>query len=166
MSDLLKIPPEAISQAAWLSRLRQVAQDDLPTARQAAMLRLLWQEAYFTRPGLIARIEAILWPGCFDPAPDATFQCDLNFVRQRLAAAGHQARYSRRPDRPGYYLKGRPTLDPHLKRLISGAVAEVDPAQIAIYGRLTPAQRLWQLAHLSDWLQAANERRLQLRKVA
>jgi hypothetical protein len=144
MPDLLKIPPEDIAQAAWLSRLRQVARADLPTARRAALLRLLWQEAGLTRQGLIARIEDILWPGCFASAPASVFHGDLNFVRRRLADAGHQVRYSRRPDRPGYYLEGRLTLDPHLQRLISGAVAEVDPAQMAISGRLTPAQRFRQ----------------------
>ena len=35
-------------------------------------------------------------------------------------------------------------LDPELKRMIAGAVAEVDPAQIAITRRLTPAQRFRQ----------------------
>jgi hypothetical protein len=44
------------------------------------------------------------------------------------------------------------TLDEHTRHLIAGAVAEVDPRQIAIYRCLTPAQRLRQLAHLSDWL--------------
>jgi hypothetical protein len=47
----------------------------------------------------------------------------------------------------------------HIRRLIAGAVAEVDPRQIAIYRRLTPAQRIRQLAHLSDWLRQANLRR-------
>jgi len=35
-------------------------------------------------------------------------------------------------------------LDPEMKRMIAGAVAEVDPAQIAITRRLTPAQRFAQ----------------------
>jgi hypothetical protein len=52
-------------------------------------------------------------------------------------------------------------LDERLRHLISGAVAEVDPQQIAIYRRLGPAQRMWQLAHLSDWLRQTNQRRLQ-----
>jgi hypothetical protein len=40
-------------------------------------------------------------------------------------------------------------------------MAEVDPQQIAIYRKLTPAQRVRQAAHLSDWLRQANEHRLQ-----
>ncbi|MBN1888512.1 MAG: hypothetical protein JW850_10995 [Thermoflexales bacterium] len=52
-------------------------------------------------------------------------------------------------------------LDEHTRQLIAGAVAEVDPRQIAIYRRLTPAQRVWQLASLSDWLRQANRRRVQ-----
>jgi hypothetical protein len=52
-------------------------------------------------------------------------------------------------------------LDEATRRLIAGAVAEVDPRQIAIYQRLSPAERVWQLGHLSDWLHRANERRLE-----
>ncbi len=44
----------------------------------------------------------------------------------------------------------------HIRRLIASAVAEVDPRQIAIYRRLTPAHRIRQLAHLSDWLRQTN----------
>ena len=50
-------------------------------------------------------------------------------------------------------------IDEHIRQLIASAVAEVDPCQIAIYRRLTPAQRIRQLAHLSDWLRQANLRR-------
>ena len=54
-------------------------------------------------------------------------------------------------------------LDDRLRRLIAGAVAEVDPRQIAIYRQLTAAQRMQQLAHLSDWLRRANLRRIEQR---
>lgn len=83
----------------------------------------------------------------------------MNAVRQALARTGHRLAYSR--ERGGYYIEGRPALDERLLRLIAGAAAEVDPRQIAIYRQLSPAQRIWQLAHLSDWLRQANERREQ-----
>lgn len=50
-------------------------------------------------------------------------------------------------------------MDERIRHLIAGAVAEVDPRQIAIYRRLTPAQRIRQLAHLSDWLRQVNLQR-------
>jgi len=59
-------------------------------------------------------------------------------------------------------LESAEALDEHTRQLIAGAVAEVDPRQIAIYRGLTPAQRIRQLAHLSDWLRQTNLRRLQM----
>ena len=162
----LIIPPPEIPIAAWLASLRQTARQDLPAARRAALLRLIWQESGLTRQGLIARVEAILSPGCFGPSPEAAFRRDLAVVRQALAGAGYQLAYGRKPGRSAYYIKGRPRLDERLQKLIAGAAAEVDPAQMAIYRRLGPAQRVWQLAHLSDWLRSANVRRLQRREVA
>jgi len=69
------------------------------------------------------------------------------------------------PSYPGSIESAR-ALDEHTRRLIAGAVAEVDPRQIAIYRRLTPAQRMQQLAHLSDWLRQVNIRRLRARGIA
>ena len=149
---------------AWLTWLRETAEQDLPTARRAALLRLVWQEAYLSRRGLIARVEALLGRGCFGRSVRSTFHRDMAVVRQVLADAGHRLLYGRHPDHPrysGYYVAGRPLLDEKLQRLIAGAVAEVDPRQIAIYCRLKPAHRVWQAAHLSDWLRKANTRRLQ-----
>jgi hypothetical protein len=108
----------------------------------------------------------MLGRGCFGLSPDAAFRRDIAVVRQTLARAGHHLAYSRRLDRPGYYIKGRPRLDEQLQKLIAGAAAEVDPAQIAIYRHLQPAQRIWQLAHLSDWLRSTNTRRLQRKEIA
>jgi hypothetical protein len=149
----------------WLAWLRETSERDVRVARRAALLRLIWQEAYLTREGLITRVEALLGQGCFGPSPPATFYRDIAAVRQALAEAGHRLAYSRRPARTGYYVEGRPLLDERLQRLIAGAVAEVDPEQITIYRQLAPAQRVWQVAHLSDWLRQANERRLQRKDV-
>ncbi|MBS1252201.1 MAG: hypothetical protein MAG451_01239 [Anaerolineales bacterium] len=149
-----------MSRAEWLAWLREMADGDLPAARQTALLRLVWQEAYLTRQGLIARVEALLGRGCFGPSPRAALESDMTVVRQALADAGHELAYGRHGDREGYYVEGRPLLDERLQRLIAGAVAEVDPRQIAIYRRLEPATRVWQATHLSDWLRNANKRRL------
>lgn len=35
-------------------------------------------------------------------------------------------------------------VDDRIRKMIAGAVAEVDPAQIAVLRRLTPAERCWQ----------------------
>lgn len=162
----LTLPPNDVPIDDWLAWLRETAERDLPTARRTALLRLVWEESYLTRQGLIARVEALLGRGCFGPSQRSAFYRDVAAVRQALAEADHKLAYSRRRNRPGYYVEGRPLLDERLQRLIAGAVAEVDPRQIAIYRRLGPAQRVWQAAHLSDWLRRANERRLQRRGVA
>ncbi len=142
----------------WLTRLREIAKLDLPLARQEALLRLIWQEAYLPRQGLVASVATLLGRDCFGSNWQVTFRHDMASVRQALVEAGHRLAYSR--EHGGYYIEGRPLLDEQLQRLIAGAVAEVDPRQIAIYRQLSPAQRIWQLAHLSDWLRQANERRL------
>ncbi len=143
---------------AWLTRLCETARLDLSLARQEALLRLIWQEAYLPRQGLVTSVVTLLGRGCFGSNWQDTFRRDMAAVRQALARAGHRLAYSR--EHGGYYVEGRPMLDERLQRLIAGAVAEVDPRQIAIYRQLSPAQRIWQLAHLSDWLRQANERRL------
>ena len=141
----------------WLAELRARARVDRAGARQSALAHLIWREAFLTRPGLITRVQDLLGRDCFGATPRATLRRDLLRVRAILAQAGHRLARSRR----GYFVPGRPLLDEHLQKLIAGSVAEVDPRQIAIYRRLTPAQRVWQAAHLSDGLRQANERRKQ-----
>lgn len=128
----------------WLADLRQTNMQDPVLVRRATMLRLLWQESYLTRQGLKARVEHLLGWDCFGPAAHATFRQDVAWLRQVLAEAGYRLAYSRRPDWPGYYIVGRPRLDERLQRLSAGSVAEVDPQQMAVSRRLTPAQRFQQ----------------------
>jgi len=128
----------------WLAQLRQAKVPDPSFVRQAVLLRLLWQESYLTRQGLVTRVEALLGQGCFGPVPRHMFQRDIAWLRRVLADAGYRLAYSRRSDWPGYYIIGRPRLDERLRQLIAGAVAEVDPQQIAASRQLTPAQRLQQ----------------------
>jgi hypothetical protein len=158
--------PIEMDMGLWTALLRETARHDLPTARRAALLRLVWEESYLPRQGLVARVEALLGRGCFGSNQRATFHRDMRAVRQALAQNGHRLVYRRGPVGMGYYVEGRPLLDERLQKLIAGAVAEVDPRQIIIYRRLKPAQRVWQAAHLSDWLRGANERRLQPKGVS
>jgi hypothetical protein len=139
----LTVPPKDVLWDSWLGQLRHASRTahNLPLARRAALLRLLWLHSYLRREVLIRWIEEILQRPCFEPA---TFAGDLAIARRALAEAGYQLRYSRWRDRSGYYIEGRPVLDEGLVRLIAGAVAEVDPAQIAISRRLTPAQHFQQ----------------------
>jgi len=130
---------------------------DGPAGRRSVLLRLIWQESYLSRDGLKASVEAVLGRGCYGARWQRAFQRDIAVVRSVLATAGYRLAYDRH--RRGYHILGRPPLDEDLQQLIAGAAAEVDPRQIAIYRRLTPAQRMRQLAHLSDWLRRAERRR-------
>ncbi len=159
MTDL-PVPPNMMPYDEWVMWLREIAERDMPAARQAALLRLIWEEPGLIQEGLIARVEYLLGRRCFGSTPEAAFERDVAAVREALAGAGHRLLQRDDAGRRRYHVEGRPHLDEHLRQLIAGAAAEVDPRQIAIYRRLEPAQRVWQLAHLSDWLRQSNERRL------
>lgn len=122
--------------------MEDAAERDRTTARRDCLLRLLWQERYLTREQLVARVEGKLGSGCFgDSAWEDTFYRDMRIVKSALKAAGHRLAYARNLERPGYYLAGQPVIGPKLAKTLEGSVAEVDPAQIAIFRRLSPAQR-------------------------
>lgn len=148
--------------AAWLQNLRELARQDLTSARRCVLLRLVWQESFLTRAGLISRVEDLLGRGCFrkNGSPASTFYRDMSAVRRALQEAGQGLAYSRRPAKPGYYVPGRPTLDESLVRMITGAKAEVDEKQIYISRQLRPQDRIRQAAYLSDWLHQANAYRM------
>jgi hypothetical protein len=124
---------------------------DRATARRACLLRILWRERFIPRAGLISRVEAELGSECFgDRAWGDNFYRDLRVVKRAFAAAGIELRYSRNPNSEGYYIKGQGVLHPQLASAIQGSVNEVDPAQIDIYRRLTPAQRFQQGCSISN----------------
>ena len=106
------------------------------------MLRILWQEHYFTSEQLIARVESMIGPGYFGSDSKATFRRDIAVVRASFAANGHMLKYGECEGEQGYYIVGRPSMNPLLKKMIVGAVAEIDPAQMAITRWLTPAQQV------------------------
>jgi len=104
----LTVSPNQMPMEDWVAYLRKMAERDLPAARRAALLRLVWEESYLTRQGLIARVEALLGRRCFGPSPRAAFYRDMAAVRRALAGASHRLLYSRRRDRKGYYVEGHP----------------------------------------------------------
>ncbi len=138
---------------------------DRTTARRACLLRILWRERFLTRDDLIARVDGELGNGCFGKAAwDGTFYRDIRVVKQALKADGYQLAYSRSKATPGYYLRGEPRLHPNLARALDSSVAEVDPAQIAIYRNLSPADRFRQGCSISDTARRAVAYRLQQRQ--
>lgn len=131
--------------------LQDAIQRDITTARRAALLEILWHERYLTRAQLIARVGRRLGKNCFGASAwEDTFYRDMHAVKQAFKAAGLTLAYSRNKPQAGYYLKGQPALSPELKQILHSSVAEVDPRQIEIYQRLTPADRFQQGCSISD----------------
>ena len=124
---------------------------DRTTARRAALVEILLQERYLTREQLIVRVEGKLGKGCFgDAAWEDTFYRDMQVAKQALRACGYQTAYSRSSKRPGYYLRDQGRVGAELSAILDGCVAEVDPAQIEVFKRLTFAQRFYQGCSISD----------------
>jgi hypothetical protein len=158
--NTISLPEEAL-----LALLVDTAERDRTTARRLCLLRILWYERFLTRTGLMARVEGELGRGCFGEAAwEDTFYRDMRVVKRVLKAAGCELAYSRSPARPGYYLRDQPRLHPDLGRVLDGSVAEVDPAQIAIYRRLEPIVRFRQGCSISDTARQAVTYRLRQRR--
>jgi hypothetical protein len=141
----------SVPERAQLALLEDAAKRDRPTARRLCLFRILWYERFLTRTGLMARVEGELGTGCFgDVAWEDTFYRDMRAVKWALKAAGYELAYSRSRACMGYYLRDQPRLHPDLGRVLDGSVAEVDPAQIAVYRRLNPLVRFRQGCSISD----------------
>lgn len=124
---------------------------DLTTARRAALLELLWNERYLTRAQLIFRVEQMLGIHCFGKtAWEDNFYRDMRLVKSAFDAAGLQLAFSRSKLHRGYHLKHQPALALELAQIIRASSAEVDPRQIEIYRRLSPAERFHQGCVISD----------------
>jgi hypothetical protein len=124
---------------------------DRITARRAALLQILQQERYLTREQLIVRVEGMLGTGCFgESAWIDTFYRDMKVVKRALRIAGYQVAYSRRVQRPGYYLRDQPSIGSDLSNTLDRSVTEVDPMQMAIFKQLSIRQRFQQGCSISD----------------
>jgi hypothetical protein len=131
--------------------LQDAIQRDLTTARRSVLLEILWHERHLTRAQLIVRVELRLGRNCFGvSAWEDTFYRDMHIVKQALKAVGYTLSYSRSKRQPGYYLQDQPVLSPELKQVLHYSATEVDPRQIDIYHRLTPADRFRQGCSISD----------------
>src|SRR5687767_8670925 len=131
--------------------LHDAIQRDITTARRAALLEILWNECYLTRPQLIARVQLRLRKSCFGIlAWDDTFYRDMRFAKQAFEAAGYRLLYSRKKEQPGYYLDGQPALSFVIKQVLKGSAAEVDQRQIDVYRKLSFAERFHQGCSVSD----------------
>ena len=143
-----------------LGLLEDAIERDVVTARRSTLLRLVWQESFLSGAGLIARTEAVVGRGCFGAAAAATFRRDIRALKALLKRSGFSLRFSRRAGRGGYYVVGRPALAPGLAANIEAGLRDVDPQQVALAARLTPADRVQQAARLSDGLRRMAVRRL------
>jgi hypothetical protein len=136
--------------AQW-ALLEEPVERDRTTARRLCLLLFLWYEPFLTRTGLMARVEGELGKGWFDEAAwEDTFCRDMRVVKRVLRAAACELAYRRSRARSGHYLRDQPRLHSDLGRVLDGSVAEVDPAQIAIYRCLEPIVRFRQGCSISD----------------
>ena len=154
------IGENSIPDEVRLALLRDDLARDIVTARRAVLLSLVWQESFLSRVGLMARTQALLGRDCFGKAAEATFRRDMRALRAVLASCGFGLRFSRRSGHGGYYIPGRPELAPEVAEAIRAAMSDVDPRQIAMASRLTPADRVQQAGRLSDGLRWMALRRL------
>jgi hypothetical protein len=136
----------------WLAQQRQLGTLDRTGLRRGVMMRMIWQVAYYTSTSLVANIDYLLGRSVWGNDVRATLAADICAMRGALATAGHRLAYSSGP-RKGYYVRGRPELDPQLARGIQGAVAEVDPVQMAIIARHSAAERFEQAAAMIEFVQ-------------
>lgn len=119
--------------------------------RRRRLLKFLYNERYLTRKGLDWRLEGVLGKGCFGKvAPWLEFYRDMRVVKKAFLASGYDLAYSRKKKRRGYYLRGEGELSEELVLRIKGAVDEIDPRQVEITRRLTPAQRVQQGCSITD----------------
>jgi hypothetical protein len=159
-ADLTALPVEGST-----ALLADAAARDQVTARRILLFKILWRERFLTREGLMARVKALLGRDCFGEAAwEDTFYRDMRAVKEAFGAAGDTVAYSRRSERPGYYLRGRPRVHPDVTRALEGAAGEVDRAQLAVLGRLSPADRFRQGSTISDTARRAVAHRLRERR--
>lgn len=147
--------------------LVDAADRDLVTARRKHLLEILYHERYLTRAQLCSRVESFLGRSCFGTSAwEDVFYRDMRVVKKAFQAAGYEMAYSRKTDCPGYYLRGEDAISTELAKRIAGSVADVDPQQIVVTRKLTPAERVKQGFALTDLAYRVGRYRQQKRQSA
>ncbi len=124
---------------------------DPVTARRVYLLRILWQERYLTRQGLIDRVETLMGYACFgEKSWEDNFYRDMRVVKAALKQAGYVMKYSRKSEQPGYFFAGKPALHPNLEKALVAALNELDPRQIEIYKNISPSQKFFQACSITN----------------
>jgi hypothetical protein len=119
--------------------------------RRRRLLKFLYNERYLTRKGLILRLELALGADCsWWNLSWTAFVLDMWLVRRAFQAAGYRLTYNWVGERRGFYLEGEGELSEELYKQIKGAVDKIDPKQVEITRRLTPAQRVQQGCSITD----------------
>lgn len=119
--------------------------------RREHILKFIYAQRYLTRKGLSWRLKGTLGAGCsWWDLSLLVFILDMWFVRKAFLAAGYKLGYSWKGERKGFYLRGEGEVSQELLTVISDAVSKVDPAQVEITSRLSPAQRVQQGLSLTD----------------
>ncbi|MFO7943452.1 MAG: hypothetical protein R6U51_04035 [Anaerolineales bacterium] len=125
--------------------LEDAVERDRVTARRKLLADVLSRERYLTREDLMARVEIVLGKGCFGEASwEDVFYRDMRVVKDAFRAAGHEVAYSRKKAQSGYYLREEGEISQRVEQQIKGAVEEIDPEQIVVTRRLSPAERVQQ----------------------
>lgn len=131
--------------------LEDAKQRDVVTARRAVLLEILWGERFLTREHLVERVEMRIGIDCFgEKSWQETFYRDMRFVKQAFAQAGYTLKYSRSAEATGYHFENAAPLNPDIRQEIQGALKELDIQQLAVIGRLPPAQKFFQAVSMID----------------
>ena len=130
---------------------RDAIERDPVTARRAKLARVLLRERYLTRESLILRVESQMGYACFGKKSWVdNFYRDMRVVKAALKRSGFEVKFSRSKDRSGYYFAGEEALHAEVRAGIAGALLEIDPRQIDIAMRLSPAQKFSQACSITD----------------
>ncbi len=125
--------------------LDQTVGGEVARVRRKHLLEFLYHQRYLTWKGLSWRLERTLGADCsWWSISLLAFILDIWFVRKAFLAAGYKLGYSWKGERKGFYLRGEGEISQELSIVISGAVSKVDPKQVEITRRLSPAQRVQQ----------------------
>lgn len=163
-NDALDLNLDSTPIITWLAQARKSGHLDQVGLRRSLIARMIWQISYQRSPGLIENVAYLLGWRVWGEEPRQTLCQDILFLRQALALKGERLAYSRWPGRQGFYIQGRPSLDVMLERRMLRALAEVDPAQIAILRKLSSQERYAQGFSLIDAAERAGAYRLRVRQ--